>query len=403
MGSAPAFRLFGFPIHVRVGFLLFIALVVVTNGLELGGWIAGSAAVLILLHELGHAFAARATGAEAEISLDFLAGYASFVPVRPLKPWERAGISLAGPAVQIGVSLAVLFAMGIDPLDRNSYASSAPALAIWWTGPVMGLFNLVPVLPLDGGHVVLAALDRIIPAHSRRLMLWFSIALTVVGGIYLFLHPRYNGFVYFVIFPLLVQIQMLTAGKQQSAAQRSPLARAESMAWTTGDVSAFPDGTLPSPWFRASQQLAQGHPTVARDLVVADFHEPHQPAWWPPDAASTDRLAAVLALLPRPLPTGHLLGEHTLGNVLLQTGAHAEAAHYAAGCFQRTRTTTSALTVARAAAALGDRDVALGWLRAAVEADTDPAGAAHTIDRAPELAAVRADPQVVVLRQRLDG
>jgi Zn-dependent protease len=138
---------------------------------------------------------------------------------------------LAGPAVQIGVSLAVLFAMGIDPLDRNSYASSAPALAIWWTGPVMGLFNLVPVLPLDGGHVVLAALDRIIPAHSRRLMLWFSIALTVVGGIYLFLHPRYNGFVYFVIFPLLVQIQMLTAGKQQSAAQRSPLARAESMAW----------------------------------------------------------------------------------------------------------------------------------------------------------------------------
>ena len=403
MGSAPAFRLFGFPIHVRVGFLLFIALVVVTNGPELGGWIAGSAAVLILLHELGHAFAARATGAEAEISLDFLAGYASFVPVRPLKPWERAGISLAGPAVQIGVSLAVLFSMGIDPLDRNSYASSAPALAIWWTGPVMGLFNLVPVLPLDGGHVVLAALDRIIPAHSRRLMLWFSVALTVVGGIYLISHPRYNGFAYFVIFPLLVQIQMLTAGKQQSAAQRSPVARAESRAWATGDVSAFPDGALPSPWFRAAQQLDQGHAAVARDLVLADFREPHPPTWWPPDTAPTDRIAAVAALLPRPLPTGHLLGEHTLGNVLLRIGAHDEAAHYAAGSFQRRRTTTSALTVARAAAALGDRDVALGWLRAAVDADTDPAGAAHTIDLAPELAGLRTDPQVVLLRQRLDG
>jgi Zn-dependent protease len=376
---------------------------VVTNGPELGGWIAGSAAVLILLHELGHAFAARATGAEAEISLDFLAGYASFVPVRPLKPWERAGISLAGPAVQIGVSLAVLFSMGIDPLDRNSYASSAPALAIWWTGPVMGLFNLVPVLPLDGGHVVLAALDRIIPRHSRRLMLWFSITLTVVGGISLFLHPRYNGFAYFVIFPLLVQIQMLTAGKQQSAAQRSPVARAESNAWATGDVSAFPDGALPSPWFRAAQQLDQGHAAVARDLVLADFREPHPPTWWPPDAAPTDRIAAVAALLPRPLPTGHLLGEHTLGNVLLRIGAHDEAAHYAAASFQRRRTTTSALTVARAAAALGDRDVALGWLHAAVDADTDPAGAAHTIDLAPELAGLRADPQVVLLRQRLDG
>jgi hypothetical protein len=149
--------------------------------------------------------------------------------------------------------------------------------------------------------------------------------------------------------------------------------------------------------------VAQGHPAVARDLLLADFRDPHPPAWWPPDAAPTERLAAVAALLPRPLPTGHLLGEHTLGSVLLRTGAYDEAAHYAAGCFQRTRTTTAALTVARAAAALGDRDVALGWLRAAVDADTDPAGAAHTIDRAPELAAVRSDPQVVLLRQRLDG
>ena len=32
------------------------------------------------------------------------------MPVRPLKRWERAGISVAGPAVQIGVSLAVLAA-----------------------------------------------------------------------------------------------------------------------------------------------------------------------------------------------------------------------------------------------------------------------------------------------------
>ena len=55
MAASPAFRLFGFPIHVRGGFLLFLALVVFVNGGELGLWIAGSAAVLTLLHELGHA------------------------------------------------------------------------------------------------------------------------------------------------------------------------------------------------------------------------------------------------------------------------------------------------------------------------------------------------------------
>src|ERR1043165_9043732 len=116
MGAPPLFRLFGFPIHVKGGFVLFMALVVFANGGSLGLWIAGSAAVLTLLHELGHAFAARATGASAEISLDFLAGFASFVPTRHLKRGERAGISFAGPAVQIGVSLVALWAMGVHPL-----------------------------------------------------------------------------------------------------------------------------------------------------------------------------------------------------------------------------------------------------------------------------------------------
>src|SRR5689334_17463913 len=125
MAASPAFRLFGFPIHVRSGFLLFIVLVIFVNGGELGMWIAGSAAVLTLLHELGHAFAARATGALAEISLDFLAGYASFVPTRPLSRWERAGISVAGPAVQIGISVAVLTLMGVNPLDSDSFRQSA--------------------------------------------------------------------------------------------------------------------------------------------------------------------------------------------------------------------------------------------------------------------------------------
>ncbi|MGZ4771938.1 MAG: hypothetical protein ACXV3B_04575, partial [Ilumatobacteraceae bacterium] len=80
MSSRPAFRLLGFPVHVRSGFYLFMIVVVIANGASLGLWLAVFMAALTLLHELGHAVAARATGARAEISLDFLAGYASFVP-----------------------------------------------------------------------------------------------------------------------------------------------------------------------------------------------------------------------------------------------------------------------------------------------------------------------------------
>src|SRR4051794_27514177 len=189
MESRPAFRLFGFPVHVRPGFFMLMVVVVLANGPQLGLWLAAFIASLTLIHELGHAFAARATGAEAEISLDFLAGYASFVPTRHLKRWERAGISFAGPAVQIGISLVALWAMGVYPLHPGLGASDA-ARALWWAGIVIGVFNLLPILPFDGGNIVLAGLEIFFPKRSRVVMLYASVAITIGGGLWLLSQPR---------------------------------------------------------------------------------------------------------------------------------------------------------------------------------------------------------------------
>ncbi|MGD9999457.1 MAG: site-2 protease family protein [Ilumatobacteraceae bacterium] len=402
MAGQPAFHLFRFPIHVRPGFLMFMALVIFAYGSDLGLWIAGSAAVLTLVHELGHAFAARATGAQAEISLDFLAGFASFVPTRHLKRWERAGISLAGPAVQICLSLGLLLALGINPLDRDSFGGDAWSLAIWWTGPVMGLFNLLPILPLDGGHIVQAGLDVIVPGRSKQVMLWFSLALTGATALFLLLSPRWNDFAFFLLFPGFVQLQMLFADKPRPNI-RSVAANGEAQAWDDGDLSRIPTGLVPSPWYRASQQMSQGHPDVARAIIVADFAEPGAPDWWPPDAAPPSRLRPLVDLLGDRLPTGRLYSEHVLANLLLRLGRYDDAAQYAAASFARRPSTTTAAVVARAASALGDADTALGWLRAAIDTDTDPDGLAVTMDAAPELVAVRNDPRFNELRHRIDA
>ena len=77
-----------------MGFLLFVGLVAFINPGPLGLWLAGSLAVLTLLHELGHAVAARSAGAEAAISLDFMAGYTSFRSKRPISKPRRALISM---------------------------------------------------------------------------------------------------------------------------------------------------------------------------------------------------------------------------------------------------------------------------------------------------------------------
>jgi Zn-dependent protease len=386
MSSQPAFRLFGFPVHVRSGFYMFMVFVVIINGQPLGLWLAGFIAGLTLLHELGHAFAARATGARAEISLDFLAGYAAFVPTRPLKRWERAGISLAGPAVQITVSVIALWAMGVHPLHPGFGASDA-ARALWWAGPVIGLFNLLPILPFDGGNIVLAGLEVFLGKRAQVVMLYASLAITLGGGLWLLTQPRFGTIaIYAAIFPLMVQLQMLRAHRDSKLPPRglTAAALAETSAWRDGDVSHMLPEQVPSPWFRANQQLHQTSPELARAVLVDSFAYTGQPRWLPPDAADEGTLRTLVALLPRPLPTGNPHAEQTLADILVRIGEYDTAAHYAADSYRRAASPIAAFAVARSAAALGDRDTALGWLRAA-ESLATPAWISQALRGAPEL------------------
>jgi Zn-dependent protease len=387
MSSQPAFRLFGFPVHVRPGFFMFMVFVVLLNGQPLGLWLAGFIAGLTLLHELGHALAARATGARAEISLDFLAGYASFVPTRHLKRWERAGISLAGPAIQITVSMTILWAMGVHPLHPGLGASDA-ARALWWAGPVIGLFNLLPILPLDGGNIVLAGLEVFLGKRAQIAMLYTSLVVTISGGLWLLSQPRFGTIaIYAAIFPLMAQLQMLRAHSDSKKPDTGLAAAvlAETAAWRDGDLSRMVPEQIPSPWYRANQQLHQTSPELARAVLLDSFAYPGLPRWVPPDAADEQTLRTLVALLPQPLPTGNLYAEQTLAGILVRLGEYTAAAHYAADSYHRSPSAIAAFAVARSAASLGDRETAVGWLQAA-ESLASPSWINQSLQHAPALA-----------------
>jgi Zn-dependent protease len=390
MASQPAFRLFGFPVHVRAGFFLFMLVVVVANGAPLGVYLAVFMAGLTLLHELGHALAARAAGCRAEISLDFLVGYAAFVPSRPLLRRERAWISLAGPGIQIVVSVGALLLMGVDVFGMNPlhphFHGSDVKLALWIAGPLIGLFNLLPVLPLDGGNIVLAGLEAIVPRQSRAVMLYVSLVITIGGGL-LLLNTSFGPWViYAAIFPLMSQLQMLRAlGQSKRPSALTAPAIAESAAWRQQDLSHMVPGQVPSPWYRANQYLTADDPIGARDMLLHSFREDGAPRWMPPDAADERSLEALVNLLPRPLPVGNPHAEHVLAGILLRLGEYDTAAHYAADSYRRNASPSSALAVARAAAALQDKPTALGWLRAA-EGLATPVWINQALQHAPELA-----------------
>lgn len=366
------FNLLGFKVHVQPGFVMFMLLIIVIYGSEFGLWLAGAIAVFTLIHELGHAVSARRHGAHAEISLGFLAGYASYVPTRPISRAGHAVISFAGPGIHIVTSVAVLLVLGANPLDQSSFNGSAATFAIWWAGPAIGMLNLIPILPLDGGNIMLQGLDRLLPGRAQRFMLFFSITLTGSAAVLMFFSDQFRGFAIFIAFLMITQLQMLGSSKE-------PI----------------------SPWTAAHNALGAGKPTKARRLLVAALSHSRPDAAPAPLSIPADNLASLVDLLPTPTPFGDPTNEYLLANVLISLGRFEDAAHYAAGSFERNPNTLSASAIARASGALGDQGTAIGWLRAAADAGTSPIGLASVIDGSPELIGLRQHPDVQAIRQAL--
>ena len=368
----PMFTLLGFKVHVQPGFVMFMALIVIIYGDEFGLWLAGALAVFTIIHELGHAVSARHYGAHAEISLGFLAGYASYAPTRPISRLGHAVISFSGPGIHIATSCAVLLVLGSNPFDSSTLDGEAATSAIWWAGPVIGALNLIPILPLDGGHIVLQGLDRLVPGRSNRIMLLFSIAITGTAALVMFVNPDLRGFGIFIAFLMVTQLQMLGSSKEPQ-----------------------------SPWISANNALEAGKENKARRLLIAALSHSRPDVVPRALALEAGQLRALVELLPDPKPYGDPTNEYLLANILISLGEYEEAAHYAAGSFERNPNTLSASAVARASGALGDQGTAIGWLRAAADAGTSPAGLASVIDGSPELIGLRQHPDVQAIRRTL--
>lgn len=127
---------------------------------ELGGWayLAGVAfAVLlymsVLLHEISHAVAAQAFNMQVNsINLHFLGG-ATEIEGDAETPWREFVIAVVGPLTSLALGAVALLSLGA--LDDGLLRFTVGALAA--ANLVVGVLNLVPGLPLDGGRVLQAA------------------------------------------------------------------------------------------------------------------------------------------------------------------------------------------------------------------------------------------------------
>jgi Zn-dependent protease len=202
---------------------VFIALVVLLYGGTLGLWVGASLAVFTLIHELGHAIAARASGCVASISLNFMMAYAAYEPTRPLSWRQRVGIALAGSSAQVLIGTIVLVAMGVNPFDYDAVTNSEASAAIWWSAIILGLINLVPLMPLDGGAVVSTILEHLFPGRGRWMMLRASVAITAALVFFAFVTDALRGFLPFTLFLLFIQYQTFNAEKLVRQGNAQPM------------------------------------------------------------------------------------------------------------------------------------------------------------------------------------
>lgn len=249
----------GFPTAVRPGFFIFMLLLVLLYPFPLGLWIAGAVAAFTLIHELGHALAARAAGCEARISLDFMVAYAAYETRRPLSWWQRGGIALAGPATQVGIALAVLAVLGVSPISRESITQSDMSVAVWWAGVVLGLLNLVPLIPLDGGAIVASVIDAFAPGRGRPVMVRISFAITLFVGVIAIFSPL-RSLLPFLAILAFMQWQALTLGG---------LSPAEVMTGLSEEWSREPSTSAAVDNARVAVSL-EAHDWVAAWLVAAE-------------------------------------------------------------------------------------------------------------------------------------
>jgi Zn-dependent protease len=116
----------------------------------IGGWWFGiGLVVLLFVHEMGHVLEAKRQGlpVSAPFFIPFL-GAAIQMRRMPQDAWHEALIGIAGPILG-SLGAGAVWAAG-EALD------SRPLVALAFLGFFLNLFNLAPVVPLDGGRIVAA-------------------------------------------------------------------------------------------------------------------------------------------------------------------------------------------------------------------------------------------------------
>jgi Zn-dependent protease len=332
------FRLGSFPVSVYPSFLLAAALLgyaFMDAWQTLLVWMV-VVFVSVLVHELGHAVVALALGGRPEIHLEGFGGVTFPRLPQRVSAWKQILLSIAGPLAGLALGLAAYALDHAVPPEPGSPAALVLDLfevtSIYWA-----VLNLLPVIPLDGGHVLQAAIEGVRQKPSAAVASWIS--AVVAGGIALAAW-RVFGQPFVAIWFVLFAFQNVT--RARLAGERAPR-------------SAPPP---PPQLAEAEREDVERELARARAALVS---------------SDVDAALAAAALLENGEgPYRQAAGLRIRAGVELSRGDNVAAGLHAGRSYTLWQTPDAAVVAARANLRAGERDRALNWLKRAVEAGAPP-------------------------------
>jgi Zn-dependent protease len=275
-------RLFGIPVYVSPYWFVIAGVFILIYANDLAATLHGAtrfvvaAAFVVLLyasvlvHELSHSVVARSYGLPVRRILLYPLGGFSEIDREPPTPGREFAVSAAGPALSLLLAAAGYGLMEVIPGD--SIAGTLVS-QLKWANLVVGIFNLLPGLPLDGGRMLRAVIWKLTgrPAISTIAAAWAGRVIAVALFVVPFATGAVNGTggnLVTVVWLAVIAVFMWTGAGQAIRAtrfrERLPALQARRLARKAVSVAA--DTPL-------AEAIRRADENQARAVVVVDHDD----------------------------------------------------------------------------------------------------------------------------------
>jgi Zn-dependent protease/CBS domain-containing protein len=275
-------RPFGIPVYVSPYWFVIAGVFILIYANELASTLHGSTRfivaaafvvllyVSVLIHELSHSVVARSYGLPVRRILLYPLGGFSEIEKEPPTPGREFAVSAAGPALSLALAAGGFGLMHVVSPDT---VVGTLVSQLRWANLVVGLFNLLPGLPLDGGRMLRAVIWKLTGRQSTATIAaaWTGRAIAVALFVLPFVTGEITGVggdMVTVLWLAVIAVFMWTGATQAIKAtrfrERLPGLQARRLARKAVSVSA--DTPL-------AEAIRRAEENQARAVVIVDHED----------------------------------------------------------------------------------------------------------------------------------